>query len=422
MHEIKKLKNGLQYIYIPNSGTSAVTVLLLFPIGSRYETPKTSGISHFLEHMLFKGTKKRKDYLAVSRELDAAGAEYNAFTSKDYTGYYVKIGAELADEAFDMISDIAFNSTMPAKEIEKEKGVIVEELRMYEDNPMMAVDLLFDRTMFANHPLGWDIGGSPETVRNMTREELLNYYHDHYHPQNAVLVVSGNLSKKDFAKHLKKFASGNKKNLAETQYLTYKHKSNQALADRVAVKERKIDQAQIILGFPGLAHDDKRAYVAAVLLTILGGGMSSRLFVEVREKRGLCYMVRAGSSSYRDTGVVSVQAGLDPARMGEAIKTIKTELKKISTKPVSKKELADAKTNLIGRMELAMEDSSTVAEKAAKQFIFVNHADTPAETTAKIKKVTASEVRAVAKVLFIEKEMRLAVIGPITKEKVLKLL
>lgn len=422
MHPVKKLKNGLQYIYIPNSSTSAVTVLLLFPIGSRYETRLISGISHFVEHLLFKGTKKRKDYLAVSRELDAAGAEYNAFTYKDYTGYYVKIGAEMADEAFDMISDIAFNSTMPAKEIEKEKGVIVEELRMYEDNPIMAVDLLFDRTMFPDHPLGWDIGGSPETVRSMTRVELLKYYHDHYSPQKAILVVAGNLSKKNLEKHLKKFAVAGAKNLEPEKFLTYKHKNNLALTERVAVKERKIDQVQMIMGYPGISYTDKRLYASAVMLTILGGGMSSRLFVEVREKRGLCYMIRAGSGQYRDTGVVQIQAGLDPTRLQEAIKIIKAELKKISTKTVSKKELADAKTSLIGRIELAMEDSSTVAERTAKQFIFMDKADTIAETATKIKKVTASEVKAIAKYFFNDKEMRLAAIGPITKEKVMKLL
>ncbi|OGH94381.1 MAG: hypothetical protein A2538_01070 [Candidatus Magasanikbacteria bacterium RIFOXYD2_FULL_41_14] len=422
MHEIKKLKNGLQYIYIPNSGTSAVTVLLLFPIGSRYETRPISGISHFLEHMLFKGTKKRPDYLAISRELDAAGADYNAFTYKDYTGYYVKIGASMVGKAFDIISDISFNSTMPAKEVEKEKGVIVEELRMYEDSPMHAIELVFDRLMFPNHPLGWDVGGNEKTVRAITRAQLLNYYHDHYSPQKAVLVVAGNLSKEDLEKNLEKFALATSKNPAEPKYLPFKFKDNLSLSERVAVQPRKIDQVQMIMGFHGVAHSDKRSYAAAVLLTILGGGMSSRLFVEVREKRGLAYMVRAGSWPYRDVGSVYVQAGLDPKRLPAALRTIKVELKKIATKAVSKKELADAKTSLVGRMDLALEDSSVMAERAAKQFIFLGDALTAAEVARRVNEVTAKDVLALAKELFKVKEMHLAVIGPVKKEDVLKML
>lgn len=406
------------------SGTQAVTVLVLFPVGSRYETKNISGISHFVEHMIFKGTEKRPTYLDISRELDAAGAEYNAFTYKDYTGYYVKIAAERADLAFDIISDMVFHSIFSVSEVEKEKGVIVEELRMYEDNPLMAVDLLSDAVALGDEPLGWDIGGSPETVKSLTREELFGYYKKYYGPNNAVLVVTGNFSASKLRKQIKPFVALKnlpEKNLAK-QFLPFSGFVKKDLVNRVAVKERKIDQAQVILNFPGLKVNDKYSYALGVMLNLLGGTMSSRLFVEVREKRGLAYMVRASAASYRDVGLVQIQAGLDPARLEEAIKTILVETEKISQEEVSEKELKDAKSNLLGRLALAFEDSSLQAEKIAKQFWFLPKIESFTEISKKIKAVTAREIKAVAQIVFDKEFLTVAAIGPIKKEDIIKIL
>lgn len=424
MPKISKLKNGLNFVHIPMLGTRAVTVLILFPVGSRFEDKKISGASHFVEHMMFKGTKKRPDYLEISRELDAVGADFNAFTYKDYTGYYVKVDSGKAELAFDLLSDIVFNSTLSAVEVEKEKGVIVEELRMYEDNPTMAIDLLFDAAMFGDHPLGWDVGGNADTVRGMSQADLLSYYKKYYSPSNAVLVVAGNLEKKKLNKLLNKFSviEGEKRNVAWNKYVKFDWNKKANLSERVKVQNRKIDQAHMIMGFPGLDYKNKKRYVAAVLLNILGGGMSSRLFVEVREKRGLAYMVRAGMASYKDCGAVQIQAGLDPIRLEEALKTINTEIKKIVSESVKKRELEDAKNNLIGRLALASEDSSGEAERAAKQFWFSSKVEDFSETKRKIKAVTAVQVQRVAKELFDFSHMRLAVIGPLEKEVVLKML
>lgn len=419
-----KLKNGMNLIAIPVKGTKAVTALVMFPVGSRFEDKRISGISHFVEHMMFKGTEKRSDYLEISRELDAVGAEYNAFTNKDYTGYYVKVDSSKADLAFDLLSDIVFNSKIEAAELEKEKGVIVEELRMYDDNPTMAVDQLFDRTIFANHPLGRDIGGTVETVRGMTRDDLWTYYKKYYDPANAVLVVAGNIDKKKIKKYLAYFdvtKSDNKKKSGFKKFEKYNW-SDKSLSDRVAVKESKLDQAHMIMGFPGLACNDKKSYIAAVMLSILGGGMSSRLFVEVREKRGLAYMVRAGAGSYMDCGVVQIQSGLDPIRLPEALATIKSELEKIATIPVSKKELENAKNNLIGRLALALEDSSTQAERAARQFWFLNKLEGFEEVKKKINAVDIKGVQSIAKQFFDWKKMHLAVIGSVKKEDIIKML
>ncbi len=403
--------------------------MAMFPVGSRYEHKKISGISHFVEHMLFKGTKKRPTHLEISRELDSLGAEYNAFTSKDYTGYYVRTGEINTAKAFDWLTDIIFNSKMEAEEIAKEKGVIVEELRMYEDNPLMAVDTLFEKAMFGEHPLGWDIGGTPDSVRGLSREDLWNYYQNFYLASNMVLVVAGNINDQKLNKSLKRFDSplgrgrgGLAKDLKSNFEKFVWKKQVLPLADRVLVSEKKLDQAQVMLGFPGLHYNDPDRYAASVLLNILGGGMSSRLFVEVREKRGLAYMVNAGAGAFREVGVANIHAGLDPSRLGDAFRVIKSELLKITKEPVLAKELADSKNNIAGRTELSMENSSAQAQWFAKQFWFADKIQTYEQITKKIKTVTAADVKRVAKKLFDFDQMRAAVIGPMSKDKVLDLL
>ncbi|HSR89163.1 MAG TPA: pitrilysin family protein [Candidatus Udaeobacter sp.] len=427
MYKISKLKNGITLVKVPVAGSKAVTLMAMFPVGSRYEHKKISGVSHFLEHMLFKGTKKRPTHLEISRELDAIGAEYNAFTSKDYTGYYVRTGEVNTEKAFDWLADITFNSKLDAAEIEKEKGVIVEELRMYDDNPLMAVDNLFERTIFGEtHPLGWDIGGTADSVRGLSREDLLSYYQKFYLPSNMVLVVAGKINNKKLPKLIKLFEvnkSSDKKTELKSGFEKFIWKKESLpLADRLAVSEKKLDQAQVIIGFPGLAYNDPDRYALAVLLNILGGGMSSRLFVEVREKHGLAYMVNAGSGSFRDVGIATIQAGLDPSRLGAAFKVIKEELIKIKEKSVSAKELADSKNNISGRTELSMEDSSAQAQWFAKQFWFADKMQTYEQVTARIKKVTAADVKRLANKVFDLDAAHVAVIGPMSKEKVLDLL
>lgn len=428
MYHLKRLKNGLTLITVPIKGTSATTVLAMVPVGSRYENKKISGASHFVEHLMFKGTAKRPSSVDISRELDAVGAEYNAFTAKDYTGYYVKINSEREELAFDMLSDMLFSSCFDAGEIEKEKGVIVEELRMYEDNPSMAIGLLFDRLLFGDCPLGWDEGGSIETVKAITRDELFGHYKSAYVPENMVLVVAGKVEKGRVEKLVNTYfvqapekISG-QKNINKNDFQKFVWPATLALSGRIAVNKKVVDQAHVILGFPGLSHDAKERYAAAVLLNILGGGMSSRLFVEVREKRGLAYMVHAGASDFRDTGAVYIRSGLDPARLPEALKVIRAELLKIKKEKVSAKELKDAKENLAGRTVLAMEESNAEANWYAHQFWFEKKIETPEEAIAKIRRVTAEGIQKLAQKLFDENEMRLAVIGPVEKEDVGKML
>lgn len=425
MYKISKLKNGLTIFKVPLTGTQSVTVLALFPVGSRYETKESAGAAHFVEHMIFKGTEKRPLATDISRTLDALGADYNAFTSKDFTGYYIKIAAEKQAVAYDILSDVIYHSTFAAAEIEKEKGAIVEELRMYKDNPSMAIDMLFDKLLFGDTPLGWDIGGTEHTVRGFTRERLYNYYQSHYSPKNTLLIVAGAINSSSEKKLLSFFKA--KKAAKESKNLSHYKKSfthfewpktNLPLAERIMVEEKKLDQANLIMGFPGLQNDHPDRFASSVLLNILGGGMSSRLFVEVREKRGLAYMIRASSMSFRDVGAATIQAGLDPSRLFEALQVIKAEVERIAKEPVTLEELNNAKTNLAGRLALSLEDSSTQAEWYGKQFLFNKKISLPKNVIDNLNKVTVKDVQRLAKQFFAMSEMRLAIIGPLSKASV----
>lgn len=427
MTHFSKLKNGLKVVKIPMLGTKAVTVMVMLPVGSRYEDQSISGASHFVEHLMFKGTKKRPTALDLSKELDAYGASYNAFTSQEYTAYYIKIDNTKTALAFDLLSDMVFNSKLEEKEIEKEKGVIVEELRMYEDNPTMDIDSLFTKAIFGDMSLGRDVGGIEKTVRDISREQLWNYYKGSYVPENMVLVVAGNLNKKTDSLISKYFGSAQKSQIKkwfnENKYEKVSWpKRNLPLEKRVAVKQKDIDQAHVILGFPGIKLKDSKRYVGSVLFNILGSSMSSRLFVEIREKRGLAYMIRAGMDSFRDTGSVQIQSGLDPSRLSEAFKVIRKELQKIKKEKISDKELIDAKNNLIGRLTLSLEDSSVQAQKAAFGTVLFGEVESYEKICKKIKAVTKNEVLALAKKIFDEKKMYVAVISPFSKKEILKCL
>lgn len=421
----QKLANGLNVLIVPNKNTKAITAMVLLPVGSRFEEEEISGASHFVEHMLFKGTSKRATYLDISKELDSYGAEYNAFTSKDYTGYYIKIASAKQELAYDVLSDIIFNSSFDKNEVKKEKGVIIEELKMYDDNPTMKIDSLFESLIFSGHQLGVDIGGTKKTVKNISREKLYNYYKKYYVPSNMILVLAGNIDIKKKQSYLKYF-NLNKNNYNKQLNKNFKkfsfEKSELKLEQRIKVQTKKLDQVHMILGFPGISYLSSEKFALSVLLSILSGGMSSRLFVEVREKRGLAYMIRASADYFLDTGIVFVQAGLDPNRLKEAVLVIKEELKKIYQIDILSEELENAKNNLIGRLSLSLEDSSEVANWYAKKFWFSNNLDTPDDIIKQIKKVKANEVKKIAKKLFDFNKIRLAAIGPIKKQDIIKML
>lgn len=412
MNNYKKttFDNGLRLITAPLDSSETATIIVMFATGSRYETPEINGMSHFLEHMFFKGTESRPTSLDITKELDGVGAEYNAFTSKDHTAYYVKVAHQHLPLAIDVVSDMLLNSKFDAEELEKEKGVIVEEINMYEDNPLMYISDIFEEEMYKGSKLGWLIAGSRETVRATTREAMVNYKETHYRGDNTVVCVAGKLPE-DIEEQIKKAFSSLKGEVKKNGF-GYEPITIDQSEPRVRLMHRKAEQAQIGLGFPAYADSHPDIEASKVLATILGGNMSSRLFLEVREKHGLAYMVRAGVTDYQDTGNFMVRAGLDKNRIKEAIKVIREELEKIKTDGASEDELKRSKDYLVGANSISLENTSTVATWYAEQESLLNHVDTPSERFHKIQAVTADDVKRVANDLFDFTKSTLAIIGP----------
>lgn len=413
MYKKTQLKNGLRLITVPNKGTKAVTVLILLPVGSRYETKDIGGLSHFIEHMMFKGTEKRPTSLDISKELDGIGAEFNAFTSKDYTGYYIKSSADKVELAFDILSDMLFHSKIDEEELNKERGVIVEEINMYEDNPLMYIESLFEELIFGDHPLGWQIAGTREVIKTVPREKMMKYFEHYYQGANMIIAVAGNIKEAQVKKLAEKhFGRAGKKDFKKFSDFN----ASQA-SPRTVLSFKETEQVQLCLGFPGVSYFDKGIYALQILSIILGGNMSSRLFVNIREKYGLCYFIRASAEMFHDAGTFVVHAGLDKSRIQDAIKLIIKELKDVRDSGVTEKELQSAKDFLKGKVDLRLEDSESLADWFGKQELFYGELLTPEEKLKRFMKVTTKDILDIAKKIIDPKKFNLALIGPFKDKK-----
>ena len=416
-YDIHTLPNGLRVVLAHMSGTETATVVVMTGTGSRYESAKENGLAHFLEHMFFKGTKKRKDARAISEELDAIGSIYNAFTAKDRTAYYAKVSSRYLDTALDVISDIFLNSTLPAKEISKERGAVIQEIDMYEDMPMHTIDNVFDALIFGSeHPLGRTILGPKENIRAFTRNEFKAYLKRNYTPENTVVCVAGSFDEKKVLAKIKRDFGKLKKGSAPA-LVPFIGKQTAA---RILIKEKKTDQTQLMIGVPAYPYLHENEYILAVLATILGGGMSSRLFMEVREKRGLAYSVHAGSEQYTDTGYFVVQAGVEHAKLEKAVETILNEFKKIKKVKVTNTELDKAKNYIKGTMTLSLETSDRIAQRAATSLLEVGRVRSMEEVLEGIDKVSADDIQRVAKDLLKSDKLNLAIIGPHSEKRMLR--
>ena len=410
------LGNGARIILAPQADARSATTLIMYPVGSRYEPEKLSGVSHYIEHLMFKGTQKRKNTLTLTREIDRLGADYNAFTSKEYTGYYIKAGAEYVQTSLDILSDMLFYSTFDAKEMEREKGPIVEELRMYKDNPIMRIGDLIEEVLFTG-PMGRDIGGTVKHVKSYKRDDVLAYRDKYYGPNNMTVVIAGKIPE-DIQTLLGNYIGAEKARPLPKQRFTPTELASNRKQDRIRVEEKDTEQAQLMLAWPAFAYGDARNPALGVLNTILGGSMSSRLFIKVRERLGLAYTVRSGAEQYRDTGYAYVRAGLEPNNLNKAINVITKETMKLVEKDVTKRELADAKTHIRGALTLGMEDSSAIANWYAKGALFHDTLHAPEEKLAKIDAVTIEDVRKVAKQIFKSNQMRVAIVGKVDAKRV----
>lgn len=409
------LPNGMRVHLLPFSGTEAATVLVFARVGSRDEYAEINGASHYIEHLMFKGTKRRPTTLDISRALDAVGAEYNAFTGKEYTGYYVTIEAGKLPLAIDVLHDMIFHSKYDPKEMDRERGVIIEEINMYADNPMMHVEDLLEEALFSGSTLGWNIAGSAKTMRGMTREQVIAYRDAHYVPSRMVVAVAGKTDKGTLDLIKKTFGSVKARPEPEA-YKPFAPKGGD-LAARTRVQFKDVEQLQVAIGFPSFALADERNAALSLLATILGGTMSSRLFISVRERKGLCYFVRAENSPYDDIGNFTVRSGLDKSRLPEAMKTIFGEIEKVKRTGVTPRELKEAKDHFRGRVLLKLEESSNRADWFARQELLLGRALTPEERMREIGGVTLAQVRAVAKTVLDRSKMAVAAIGPFKDAK-----
>lgn len=415
------LENGLRIILVPQESTQAVTVLILVKTGSKYETKKTKGISHFLEHLYFKGTKKRPSSLLVAKTLDKLGGVYNAFTSEEYTGYYAKVASVHFDNALDWVADIFLNSLLLEKEIEKERRVIMEEINMYLDTPMIYINELWKNLLYGDQPSGWDVIGSKETVSNITKKQILDYVKRQYVASNTIVCVAGNISLSHSIKEVKKHFSKINKTKPRSKPLVFEKQKKPEINSFF----KKTDQTHLALGVRAFNLFHPQRFVLNVLANILGGSgmMSSRLFLRVREKLGLAYYVKTGIDCNPDTGFLVTRAGVDNRRAEKAILAILKEYKRISQKKVPLPELKKAKENLKGKLTLYLEPSDAKASFYAEQDLLENKILTPEEIFKEIDKVSQNDILKVAKEIFKPNKLNLALIGPFKeKERFQKLL
>jgi len=404
------LSNGLRVHLAPSHGTGAVTFLVLTKVGSRYEYEAINGASHFIEHLMFKGTKRHPSTAQITRMLDAVGASYNAYTGKDVTGYHITIAAEHLPMAIDLLHDMLFHSLYKKEEVDRERGVIIEEINMYRDNPMMHVEELMEQAMFPGNTLGWDIAGDEKRMRTMTREAVVAYRDAHYIPSRMVVAVAGKVPENALALVKKTFGTVKPAKQEPDPFAPFAPRAFGSTP--VFVQNKPTKQIQVAMGFYSYGLEDARNPATSLLANILGGTMSSRLFIQVRERKGLCYFVRASNSPYEETGVFAIQSGLDRSRLPLAMKTIREEIRKIKKQGVTAKELREARENIRGRLLLRLEDSSEQAEWWAKQELFLGRVKSFEMRMKEFAKVTPKEVQKVANEILDDKRMGIGAVGP----------
>ena len=404
------LANGLNLLTIPMPSVESVTVLVMVHVGSRNETKNIRGLSHFLEHMPFKGTQKYPTSLALSSAVDSVGAEFNAFTGKEYTGFYVKAAANHLELCLDILSQLLFHPLIDNQEMEKEKGVIIEEINMYEDQPMAKVGLDFESLLYGNTALGWETVGTKQSIRAMKRQNFVDYMNTWYRPDNMVIGIAGKVKKDE--KLIEKYFNNKKfpaKNNYQRQVFSFSQKKPE-----ISVTYKKTEQAHLCLGVRSYPLSDSRRYATALLASILGGNMSSRLFMEVREKRGLAYYVRTNKDSYTDNGYFVTQAGIRIDKAHEAVKVIWDEYQKTlnSKYKILNTELTKAKEFFKGRLILGLEDSREVSQLYAEDYLLEGNVRTLGQIIKNIEKVTLDDLDKVAEDIFRPQNLNLTIIGP----------
>lgn len=412
------LPNGLRLITVPMPSFESATALVMVGAGSRYETKKNNGISHFLEHMAFKGTEKRPTALDIASLIDGIGGEFNAFTGKEYTGYYVKAGKNNVETILDVLSDMLKHSKLDPIEIEKEKGVIIEEMNLYEDMPMRKIGDIYEQLLYGDTPMGWDIAGEKDIIRSITRDDFLSYMKSLYSPHNMTVVIAGGIEEEGMRELVGKYFG----DMQKFETMKYEPLKVSQKKPSVLIRDKKTEQIHIALGVRTVSLNNPDKYPLSVLASILGGGMSSRLFNEVREKRGLAYYVKSHSEEYTDAGSLVSFAGIDPKRVKDAIKVMVEQYALVSSGKmnITDEELKKAKEYIKGHLVLELEDSRSVSTFYAHQELLEKEVLNPDQILKKIDAVTIDDVEAVGKKYFVNQGLNLALIGNFEDRQILE--
>ena len=389
----------------------SATVTVWVKTGSRNEELKVNGISHFLEHMSFKGSRRRPSAREISEAVDAIGGEFNAGTSKEWTNFYIKARSGNLETAFDVLSDMVLNPLLKEEEIEREKGVIVEEIAMYEDTPMYRIGDIFEQLIFKANSLGRDIAGTEKSVRSIKKEDFERYRKIHYNANNILLTVAGGVKENQVLALAEKYFSDVSPKPSPFRPSPFRAKQD---SPRVKLHTKKKEQAHFILGFRGNAMGHKDRFADAVLSSVLGGGMSSRLFIEVRERRGLAYAIKNDVEKLSDTGYIATYAGVDVKKAEEAIKVVLDQHYGLAERKykIFDKELRKAKEYLKGHLALSLEDTHAVSHFFGIRELLLGKVETPEEIFEKLDEVTMDELYAAAARLFKPQGLNLAIIGP----------
>ncbi len=402
------LDNGLRLITVPLPYNKTVTAMVLVEAGSRFEEKSVNGISHFLEHMCFKGTTSKPSALEITTEFEKLGASYNAFTSGTNTGYYAKVESSKGETILEMVSDLYLNATLPSNEIEKEKGVVIEEINMYLDKPERIVWEVLDELSYGDHPLGRTVLGTKESVKALTHEALTSYREKHYVPAKTLVVIAGGFDETLMQEKVKKlFGSKAKAGIVSMEKI--KESQN---APQCKIYNKPTDQTHFVLGFRSFDQYDKRVDIAILIQIILGGGMSSRLFQRIREDLGLCYYIRSGQKLEQDCGLFVISAGVSNDKLALAVGEIMKEIKKFLDLGPTDDEIQKAKDFKIGNMYLGLETSDQFADWYGFQEIDHEKIRHPEDYEKIIREVTKEEIMKVAHEIFDVKKANLAVVGP----------
>ncbi len=406
--QISTLSNGLRVIVTPVPTAQAAAVTFFVGVGSRNEEPRTNGVSHFIEHMLFKGTERRPTAPEISEAIEGAGGSLNAFTTKEITCYWNNLPFEHVGTGIEVLADMLQHSVMDPAEVERERPVVQQEIRRSHDSPGSHVSELLSRATFGDQPIGWPIAGTLDTVALMSRQDFVEHMEAFYTTANTVLSIAGNVNPDQVL------------DLAEREFsalpIGEPAPERSALSERpsdyIEVDERPIEQTNLALSVLGLSRRDPDRYAVDIMNTALGRGMSSRLFKEVRERRGLAYSVGSGSTRYRDIGSVSVSAGVTREHQEEALEVIVGELQRLASEPMPEAELARTKDYAVGSFRLSLETPMSFAQRWGAQLLHDGELEPADVTVDRLRAVTTDDIQRVATRLFAEPTFSLAVVGP----------